>query len=59
VNDQPPEVTMALPDDYVRILMQDIGLGAREAGLTAMIVRLKRHAAEAIAEKTGEKAGDA
>lgn len=44
VNDQPPSVTLALPADFVRLLMTDIGLGARESGLNAMITRLKRHA---------------
>lgn len=44
VNDQPPAVTLALPADVVRLLMQDIGLGARESGLNAMIARLKRFA---------------
>ncbi|MCE2901331.1 MAG: SufE family protein [Gemmatimonas sp.] len=47
VNDQPPAVTLALPGDFVRLLMTDIGLGARESGLNAMIARLKRHAAAA------------
>lgn len=46
VNDQPPTVTLALPGDVVRLLMQDIGLGARESGLSAMIARLKRFAAQ-------------
>jgi cysteine desulfuration protein SufE len=49
VNDQPPAVTLALPDDYVRQLMADIGLGARESGLTAMVERLRRHARAALA----------
>ncbi len=49
VNDQPPEVTLALPADFVRLLMQDIGLGARESGLSAMIARLKRFAAQSTA----------
>ncbi len=44
VNDQPPAVTLALPSDFVRLLMHDIGLGARESGLSAMITRLKRFA---------------
>ena len=44
VNDQPPSVALALPSDFVRLLMQDIGLGARESGLSAMIARLKRFA---------------
>ena len=47
VNDQPPSVTLALPADYVRLLMSEIGLGAREAGLAAMVARLKRAAASA------------
>ena len=47
VNDQPPEVTLAIPDDYVRLLMEGIGLNAREVGLNAMVQRLKRHAAAA------------
>lgn len=46
VNDQLPAVTLALPADFVRLLMQDIGLGARESGLSAMIARLKRFAAQ-------------
>jgi cysteine desulfuration protein SufE len=46
INDQPPEVTLALPDDYVQRLMSGIGLHAREVGLTAMIQRLKRYARE-------------
>jgi cysteine desulfuration protein SufE len=52
VNDQPPSVILSLPADIVRLLMQDIGLGARETGLTAMIQRLKRHAIELAATAT-------
>jgi cysteine desulfuration protein SufE len=48
VNGQPPSTTLALPPDFVRTLMESIGLGAREAGLNAMIARLKRYAAEAM-----------
>ena len=44
VNDQPPDVTLAIPPDYVRQLMEGIGLHAREVGLNAMIERLKRYA---------------
>ena len=44
VNDQPPKTVIDLPGDIVRLLMADIGLGARESGLNAMITRLKRHA---------------
>lgn len=47
VNDQPPETTLAIPNDFVRTLMESIGLGTREPGLNAMITRLKRYAAEA------------
>ena len=47
VNGQPPSVTLAIPGDFVRTLMESIGLGARESGLNAMIARLKRYAAAA------------
>jgi len=47
VNDQPPSTTLAIPSDFVRTLMESIGLGAREAGLNAMITRLKRYASQA------------
>ena len=47
VNDQPPETTLAIPSDFVRTLMESIGLGSREPGLNAMIARLKRYALEA------------
>jgi cysteine desulfuration protein SufE len=49
VNQQPPATTLAIPPDIVRQLMENIGLGARESGLNAMVARLKRHAAEAQA----------
>jgi cysteine desulfuration protein SufE len=49
VNDQPPDVTLGIPSDFVRTLMESIGLGAREPGLNAMIGRLKRYALEAQA----------
>jgi len=47
VNDQPPSVTLAIPRDFVPILMEGMGLNAREVGLNAMIARLKRAAASA------------
>jgi cysteine desulfuration protein SufE len=47
VNDQPPSTTLAIPSDFVRMVMESIGLGAREVGLNAMVERLKRHAREA------------
>ena len=47
VNDQPPETTLAIPGDFVRQVMEGIGLAARESGLDAILRRLKRYAAEA------------
>lgn len=44
VNGQPPSTTLAIPGDFVRIMMESIGLGAREPGLNAMIARLRRYA---------------
>ena len=49
VNGQPPSTTLAIPSDFIRTLMDSIGLGAREAGLNAMITRLKKYAAAAQA----------
>lgn len=49
VNGEPPETTLAIPPDFVRTLMDSIGLGARESGLNAMVARLKRYAARAAA----------
>jgi cysteine desulfuration protein SufE len=47
VNDQPPATTLAIPADFVRIMMENIGLGARETGLSAMVARVKSYAANA------------
>jgi cysteine desulfuration protein SufE len=47
VNDQPPATTLAIPPDFVRTMMENIGLGARETGLTAMVARVKSYAANA------------
>lgn len=47
VNGHPPQTTLDIPPDFVRQLMEGIGLAAREVGLEAMVARLKRHAAEA------------
>lgn len=52
VNDEPPETTLAIPGDFVSRMMQGLGLSARETGLNAMIRRLKRHAAEAVAARS-------
>jgi cysteine desulfuration protein SufE len=52
VNGQPPETTLAIPDDFARQVMDGIGLAARESGLTAMVQRLKRYAADAVATQS-------
>ncbi len=44
VNDQPPETTLAIPSDFVRRMMEGIGLAGREPGLSAMVTRLQRYA---------------
>jgi cysteine desulfuration protein SufE len=49
VNDQTPEAILAIPSDFVRQLMEGIGLAARESGLNAILTRVKRHAAAAKA----------
>jgi cysteine desulfuration protein SufE len=49
VNGQPPETVLSIPQDFVRKVMGSIGLSAREAGLTAMVERLKRAARGAAA----------
>jgi len=49
VNDQPPAVTLAIPPDFVSLMMHDLGLGTREVGLTAMVARLKEYARRAAA----------
>jgi cysteine desulfuration protein SufE len=45
INDQPPEVAQAIPSDFVRHLMADMGLSSREIGLNAMVGRIRRYAA--------------
>ena len=49
VNDQTPETILAIPSDFVRQLMEGIGLAARESGLNAILSRVRRHAAAAKA----------
>lgn len=44
INGQPPETTVAIPNDFVRQMMEGIGLAGREVGLNAMLARVKRHA---------------
>jgi cysteine desulfuration protein SufE len=55
VNDQPPSVALSLPADMARRMMENIGLGSREAGLNAMVQRVRRIAEEV--RKSGEEAG--
>jgi len=47
INDQPPTVAQAIPSDFVRHLMADMGLSSREIGLNAMVGRITRYAATA------------
>ena len=56
VNGQPPETVLAIPPDFVRRVMGSIGLQAREAGLNAMVERLKRAARQAVRERDAAQA---
>lgn len=47
INGQPPQTTLAIPGDFVRQMMEGIGLAGREAGLNAMLARVKCHAQRA------------
>ena len=55
VNDHPPETTLALPSDFVSTVMANIGLGAREVGLNAIVARLKRHARDGLGNRQESK----
>src|SRR3954465_12004132 len=44
INEQPPSTVLAIPDDFVRRVMEGIGLAGREVGLNAMLARIKRYA---------------
>jgi cysteine desulfuration protein SufE len=50
INGEPPEAVLAIPQDFVRRVMDKLGLGTREVGLNAMVQRLKRAAETARAE---------
>ena len=52
VNDEPPAATLAIPPDVVRQLMENIGLGARETGLNAIVMRLKKYASDVQGEES-------
>lgn len=47
INEQPPETTLAIPNDFVHQIMEGIGLSGREVGLNAMVARIKRYAESA------------
>lgn len=51
VNGQPPGAVVAIPQDFVRQVMDKLGLGTREVGLNAMIERLRRTARAAATEE--------
>ena len=48
INGHPPETTLGIPSDFVRHVMEGIGLAGREAGLNGMVTRIKRHARAAL-----------
>lgn len=50
LNGERPEAVLAIPPDFVRQVMDRIGLGTREVGLNAMVERLRRAAREAARE---------
>ncbi len=54
LNGEPPETTLAIPNDFVRQVMDKIGLGTREVGLNAMVERLKRAARAELQPATPE-----
>ena len=45
INGEPPATVLAIPSDFVRQMMEGIGLAGREVGLDAMLARIKRYAA--------------
>ena len=51
INGHPPEASLGIPSDFVRHVMDGIGLAPREAGLNAMLTRIKRHALAARASE--------
>lgn len=48
INGEPPETVLAIPADFVRTMMDGIGLAGREAGLNAMVARIRRTASAAL-----------
>jgi cysteine desulfuration protein SufE len=53
INGEPPETVLAIPADFVRQMMEGIGLAGREAGLNAMLGRIKRAASAARSDAAG------
>jgi cysteine desulfuration protein SufE len=49
VNGRPPSAVLGIPADFVRQVMDKLGLGTREVGLNAMVERLRRAARAAEA----------
>ena len=49
LNGKPPEQVLTIPSSFVSERMRKVGLVTRERGLHAMLLRMKRHAAEALA----------
>ncbi|CAN5852843.1 hypothetical protein BH23GEM5_BH23GEM5_20930 [soil metagenome] len=46
---------LAVPQDFVRQIMNRLGLGTREVGLNAMVERMKRAARQAVAGRAGSE----
>jgi cysteine desulfuration protein SufE len=53
VNGQPPKTVIAIPRDFVRQIMDKLGLGTREVGLNAMVERIRHAARQALADGQG------
>jgi cysteine desulfuration protein SufE len=49
INGHSPATVLAVPSDFVRQMMEGIGLAGREPGLNAMLGRIKRFAHQAAA----------
>ena len=47
INGEAPSTVLAIPNDFVRRMMDGIGLAGREVGLNAMLARVKRFAQQA------------
>ena len=47
INGEAPSTVLAIPNDFVRRMMEGIGLAGREVGLNAMLARVKRFAQQA------------